>query len=143
MHAQPVELEPSRAAKFCSASSSPTCQDCAQISVLDFIVSSLQLAFSVFIERVSRGASNERINSLYSCRKYKKPGSVLHQDLNFPDALAICSLISPRTRFEISLTKWRVYLPFPICMHLSCRIPGKFLEILHTWLRSHLVGLGA
>ena len=47
MHAQPslVGLEPSRAAKFCSASSSQlsvcesgrNCQDCAQISVLDFI----------------------------------------------------------------------------------------------------------
>ena len=70
------------------------------------VLKSHELAFSVFIERVSRDASNERINSLYSCRKYKKTGSVLHQDLNFADAHAICSLIS--------LTKWRVYLPFPI-----------------------------
>ena len=31
-----------------------------------------ELAFSVFIASVSRDASNERINSLYSCRKYKK-----------------------------------------------------------------------
>ena len=39
-------------------------------------------------------------------RKYKKPGSVLHQNLNLADAHAMCSLIS--------VTKWRVYLPFPI-----------------------------
>ena len=70
------------------------------------VLKSHELAFSVFIESVSRDASNERINSLYSCRKYIKPGSVLHQDLYFADAHAICSLIS--------LTKWRVYLPFPI-----------------------------
>ena len=72
------------------------CQDCAQISVLDLlaVLKSHKLAFSMFIEIVSRDDSNERINSLYSCRKYKKQGSVLHQDLNFADAHAICSLIS-------------------------------------------------
>ena len=51
------------------------CQECAQLSVLDFIgivLKSHELAVSVFIESVSRDASNERINSLYSCRKYKK-----------------------------------------------------------------------
>ena len=128
----------------------------------------------MFIGSVSRDASNERINSLYSCRKYikKKTGSVLHLDLIFADALAICSLIS--------LTKCRVFSPPPpppppdmTCI-LSCRIPGPRAEtatksnrlsiymynhrvdmrpkpqsfgirkgILHTWLRSHLVGLGA
>ena len=30
-----------------------------------------ELAFSVFFESVSRDASNERINCLYYCRKYK------------------------------------------------------------------------
>ena len=45
------------------------CQDCAQIRV---VLKSHELAFSVFIESVSRDASNERINILYSCRKYKK-----------------------------------------------------------------------
>ena len=63
------------------------CQDCAQISVLDFtllvVLKSHELAFSVIIESVSRDASNDRINGLYSCRKHKKTGSVLHQDLNF------------------------------------------------------------
>ena len=53
------------------------------------VLKSLELAFYVFIESVSRDASNKRINSLYSCRKYKKPGSVLHQDLYFADAHAI------------------------------------------------------
>ena len=41
---------------------------------------------------------------------------MLHQDLNFADAHAICSLISQ--------TKWRVYLT---CI-LSCRIPGPRAE---------------
>ena len=62
----------------------------------------------MFIESVSRDASNERINSIYFCRKHKKPGSVLHKDLN-----AICSLITQ--------TKWRVYLPFLI-WHAFCHV---------------------
>ena len=131
------------------------------------VLKSHELAFSVFIESISRDASNERINSLYSCREYEKPGSVLHQDLNFADVHAIFSLIS--------LTKWRVYLPFPIwdafchvdflghvqkqqlksigcqstCTILgstcaqSHKVLGICKGILHTWLRSHLAGLGA
>ena len=93
---------------------------------------------------------------------------MLHQDLNFADAHAICSLIL--------LTKCQVFSPLPdmTCI-LSYRIPGPRAEtatiinrlsiymynprvdmrpkpqsfgirkgILHTWLRSHLlVGLGA
>ena len=51
------------------------------------VLKSHKFAFSVFFESVSRDASNERINSLYSCRKYKKLGSVLHQNLNLADFL--------------------------------------------------------
>ena len=113
-------LEPSRAAKFCSASLSPTkllsylCVSVAETVetvhryvfwTLLVVLKSQELAFSVFIESASRDASKELINSLYSCRKYKKPGPVLHQDLNFADAHAICYLIS--------LTKWRVYTCIP------------------------------
>ena len=59
------------------------------------VLKSHELAFSVFIESVSRDSSNQRIDSLYSCENIKKKvGSVLHQDLNFADAHAICSLIS-------------------------------------------------
>ena len=83
MHAQP------------SASSSPTMLPsylCVRVAetvktvrryvfyYLFVVLKSHELAFSVYIESVSRDASNECINSLYSCRKSKKPGSVLHQD---------------------------------------------------------------
>ena len=79
-------LEPSRATKFCSASSSPTmllsflCVRVAETVktvrrymlvfwTLLVVLKSHELAFSVFIESVSResvsrDASNERINTL-------------------------------------------------------------------------------
>ena len=48
--------------------------------VLDFaatvVLKSHERAFSVLIGSVSRDASKERINSLYSCRKYKTPACV-------------------------------------------------------------------
>ena len=71
-------LEPSRAAKFCSAFSSPTMllsYLCVRVAetvktvrryvfwTLLVVLKSHELAFSVFIESVSRDASNERINS--------------------------------------------------------------------------------
>ena len=88
---------------------------------------------------------------------------MLHQNLNLADAHAICSLIL--------VTKWRVYLPFPI-WHAFCHVEvlghmqlksigcqstctilgstcaqshsfGIRKGILHTWLRSHLTGLRA
>ena len=88
---------------------------------------------------------------------------MLYQNLNLANAHAICSLIS--------MTKWRVYLPFPI-WHAFCHVEflghvqlksigcqstciilgstcapnhsfGIRKGILHTWLRSHLVGLRA
>ena len=88
---------------------------------------------------------------------------MLHQNFNLADAHAICSLIS--------VTKWRVYLPFPI-WHAFCHVEflwhvqlksigwqstctilgstcaqshsfGIRKGILHTWLRSHLAGLRA
>ena len=77
-------LEPSRAAKFCSASSSPTMllsYLCVRVAetvkserrqvfwTLLVVLKSHELAFSVFLESVSRNASDERINCLYSCRK--------------------------------------------------------------------------
>ena len=66
-------LEPSRVAKFCSASSSPTmllsylCEGGRTVKTVRRLVvlKSHELAFSVFFESVSRDASNERINSLY------------------------------------------------------------------------------
>ena len=122
------------------------------------VLKSDELAFSVFFESVSRDASNKRINSLYSCRKYKT-GICVASEFE----LSRCSLIS--------VTKWRVYLPFPI-WHAFCHV--KFLGhvqlksigcqstctilgstcaqshsfgirkgILHTWLRSCLAGLRA
>ena len=109
--------EPSRAAKFCSAYSSTMLSYlCGRVAetlsrlcadtylTLLLVLKSHELAFLCS----SRDASNERINSIYFCRKHKKPGSVLHKDLN-----AICSLITQ--------TKWRVYLPFLI-WHAFCHV---------------------